>query len=162
MKQTILSEDRMYRYTLWREWGKGGDPGPYVAFVMLNPSTADENKDDPTIRRCIGFAKAWGYSSMAVVNLFAYRATEPAKLIVAADPVGPANDLFIPAVCSGAALVVCAWGATNMAYTRAIEVMEKIEDPYALTITKTGHPGHPLYLPATSKPVPYSAAEFIF
>ena len=79
----------VYRYSLWREWDARA---PAVAFVMLNPSTADAGKDDPTIRRCASFARSWGYGSLEVVNLFAYRASEPKRLRQTPDPIGPAND----------------------------------------------------------------------
>ncbi len=81
-----------YRYSLWREWDSRR---PIVAFVMLNPSTADAAKDDPTIRRCASFARSWGYGSLEVVNLFAYRASEPKRLRQTPDPIGPANDDYL-------------------------------------------------------------------
>ena len=81
-----------YRYSLWREWDARA---PAVAFVMLNPSTADAARDDPTIRRCASFARSWGYGSLEVVNLFAYRASEPKRLRQTPDPIGPANDDYL-------------------------------------------------------------------
>ncbi len=86
-----LSADRIYRYTLTREVDMFGN-GEAAMFLMLNPSTADETEDDPTIRRCIGFARRWGYSTLHVANLFAFRATSPADLKMASDPIGPDND----------------------------------------------------------------------
>jgi hypothetical protein len=104
----VLSPCRRYRYRLWRSWG---DLEKRVAFVMLNPSTADESKDDPTIRKCVGFAKRWGFGALDVVNLFAWRSTDPDGLLDAADPVGPDNDKMVRAVFDGADRVVLAWGS---------------------------------------------------
>src|SRR5581483_9586135 len=95
-----------YRYSLARFFGDGG----VVNFIMLNPSTADAETDDPTIRRCLGFAKAWGYGTLVVTNLFAYRATDPAELAKAGDPVGPDNDTRLWSEAQLSDLVVCAWG----------------------------------------------------
>ncbi len=81
-----------YRYALWREWDASA---PRLGFVLLNPSTADAENDDPTLRRCMGFARAWGYGSLQIVNLFAYRATVPDALRWVADAVGPENDRHI-------------------------------------------------------------------
>lgn len=97
-----------YRYRLWRVWGA---PQKRVLFVMLNPSTADDAKDDPTIRKCIGFAKRWGYGALDVVNLFAWRSTYPSVLLHANDPVGPDNDEMIAGAYTDAGAVVLAWGS---------------------------------------------------
>lgn len=96
-----------YRYSLWREW----EPRrPRTALVMLNPSTADAAHDDPTIRRCIRLARAWDYGALEVVNLFAYRATDPTQLRRAADPIGPRNDDYLRRAGRRAADVILAWG----------------------------------------------------
>jgi hypothetical protein len=105
--ETILSPCRTYRYSLWREW-IGGDG--YVLFIGLNPSTADETNDDQTIRRCIGFAKAWGFAGVCMANLFAFRATDPKVMMQAADPVGRDNDAWLRTLSDAASLVVGAWG----------------------------------------------------
>lgn len=105
-----LSEDRCYRYDLWRRW----DDGPLLAWIMLNPSTGDAEVDDATLRRCMGFARRDGYAGIVVRNLFAYRSTKPASLRLADDPVGPDNDTWLEQLAGdrfGVAQVVAAWGA---------------------------------------------------
>jgi hypothetical protein len=101
---------RTYRYRLWRSWD-GGERR--CVFVGLNPSTADESRDDPTIRKCIGFAHRWGFDAVEVVNLFAYAgegSTDPRSLLDASDPVGPENDAMLAAAFAGACRIVWAWG----------------------------------------------------
>lgn len=149
--------ERGYRYRLWRHWEV---EKPTVAFVMLNPSTADEADDDPTLRRCIGFAKDWGYGGLEVANLFALRATDPNELADHPNPIGGANDQYLKKVCRRADLVVAAWGARGGLQDRASEVAELLDaDLHALDTTKAGHPVHPLYQPADAEPEPWSAAE---
>ena len=126
---------------------------------MLNPSTADAQSDDPTIRRCIGFAKGWGYSGLIVGTLFALRATDPAELLAARDPVGGrANALALGDLIDAAALVVCAWGQFAGVGRRGSEAIALIRArggfPHCLGRTRQGAPRHPLYVPATSQPVP--------
>lgn len=101
-----LSKCRRYRYELRREWDANGKS---CVFIGLNPSSADESRDDPTIRRCIKFAKTWGYGCLEMVNLFAYRSTDPAFQLHVHDPVGKANDKSLVRVCNSADLVVAAW-----------------------------------------------------
>lgn len=142
--------DGAYRYQLWREWG----PGPTCAFVMLNPSTADAEQDDPTIRRCLGFAKSWGHGRLVVVNIYPLRATDPAELNGPIDPYGPPgrNEAAIESAAQEASFVVAAWGATRHrtpAAQRAIRAVTKHRDLYRLRATKDGAPAHPLYLPAS-------------
>ncbi len=142
-----FSECGRYRYTLTRTWG---DPAPAVLFVMLNPSTADADVDDPTIRRCIGFARRWGYDTLHVGNLFAYRATDPRLLGKIDAPVGPDNDDWLEQLAAQSRIVVCAWGADPAAERRGTEVAEqlrRLRSPlWALGLTKDGHPRHPLYV----------------
>lgn len=145
----------IYRYSLWRIW----DPNlPRVAFVMLNPSTADGKIDDRTIRRCIGFAMAWGFGALEVVNLFAYRATNPEKLKHCSDPIGPENDDYIKAAVKRANRIITAWGTKGVHYGRNKEVMQILASysPQCLEITKAGHPKHPLYVAGSINPVGYS------
>ena len=140
----VLSPDRVYRYSLRRVW----EPStPLVMFVGLNPSTADETQDDPTIRRCIGFARKWSFGGMIVVNLFAYRATNPRELRCVADPIGPDNDTWVMRGQEETALVVAAWGNGGIYRGRAEEVLPMLRHPHALAINKTGQPAHPLFLP---------------
>ena len=142
-----LSDCERYRYHLWRRFGEGGT----VAFVMLNPSTADATADDPTIRKCIGFAKRWGYGRVDVVNLFAWRATNPKELPNVLEPVGAKNNSHIFAVCRCADLVVFAWGSDKFARQRARQVralLANVGTPTkALRLSKDGNPWHPLYVP---------------
>lgn len=145
----VISEDGLYRYFLSRNWDKGGKK---VAFIGLNPSTADATNDDPTIRRCIQFAKDWGGSSLWMINLFAYRSTKPSALSVTPDPIGVDNDKWIEDVVSDADIVVAAWGNHGKLFGRAESVASKYRDKLqALAITKMGMPGHPLYIPASTK-----------
>lgn len=151
----LLSDDGLYRYWLTRRWAEG----PRALFVMLNPSTADAQVDDPTIRRCVGFAKGCGCGSLVVVNLYAYRATSPADMLAAADPVGPECDRWIE---SWAERVdgprVVAWGA-NARPARVAE-FRYLTQPHefdALGVTKDGQPRHPLYLRADSQLQPWPA-----
>ncbi|GAB3884429.1 DUF1643 domain-containing protein [Terrabacter terrigena] len=142
-----ISEDGHYRYMLGRRW----DNGPLVRFVMLNPSTADATTDDPTIRRCIGFAKAWGFAGLHVVNLYAYRATNPRELWAVDDPVGPENDAWLADEAAWAKShdlpLIAAWGVhaepRHVAYVRTFPGFDRLQ---ALGTTKDGHPRHPLYL----------------
>ena len=137
-----------YRYQLWRQW----DAGPTMAFVMLNPSTADAGRDDATIRRLYTFARQAGCGGFRVVNLFAYRATDPNALRVCENPVGPQNDACIESVCAVADAIVCAWGAWP-AYQGRIAQVERLIRAAAqgkpiccLGRTKGGYPRHPLYV----------------
>lgn len=152
-----------YRYRLWRDWPGGSG---YATFVMLNPSTADAQHDDPTVRRCIGFAKRWGMAGLSVVNLYALRATDPRELWRASDPVGPLNDDAIIGAMRNASRVVAAWGvhakrervdAMLAARRREHEIDEACDlrdgletyplDPLlCLGTSKSGAPRHPLYV----------------
>ncbi|MBW2342530.1 MAG: DUF1643 domain-containing protein [Deltaproteobacteria bacterium] len=147
-----FSPDRVYRYSLWRFWSKDS---AYAAFVGLNPSTADEHKDDPTIRRCIRYAKDWGYSGVIMLNLFAYRSTDPKRLYTVDDPIGPDNDFHIRSASSKAQVTVAAWGNHGDYLDRAATVIHLLKAPQCLGVTKAGSPRHPLYLKKDLKPVPY-------
>lgn len=148
----LLSADGVYRYWLKRTWALG----PRVCWVMLNPSTADANLDDPTIRRCIGFSKSWGYGSLIVVNLWALRATDPRELLTADDPYGPDNAEAVELAINGSELMVAAWGTFVARMTRRSarriepEAMARdaLVDARCLGRTKSGHPRHPLYVRA--------------
>ncbi len=159
MKKTALISDcGKYRYELTREW----EDGPLCVFVMLNPSTADASEDDPTIRRCIGYAKREGCGKLAVVNLFAYRATDPSELCEpGVEPIGPANNDYIEQWAKRFApkLVIAAWGQTDRG-PRAGRVKWLLRDVplYALGVTKSGKPGHPLYRKLTQPLIPFNDA----
>lgn len=150
----LISPCKRYRYRLWRAWSRE-EP---VAFIMLNPSTADGIQDDPTIRRCRGFAEMWGAGGLIVGNLFAYRATDPRELRRVDDPVGQDNDAALRQIAAKASKVICAWGAHGAYRNRDREVLEILRDmrvvPVALSFTKDGHPRHPLYLSYSATPKP--------
>jgi hypothetical protein len=150
----LLSPGGAYRYILTREWDSSAAK---VTWIMLNPSTADASEDDRTIRKCQVFARRWGYGGIAVVNLFAYRATKPADLLDAAgagvDPIGAFNDEWIGSATTDphCKLVVAAWGAYGAFCNRGLVVLERLMEagvrPMRLGLpTKGGHPRHPLYL----------------
>lgn len=133
-----------YRFRLGREWLTGQGE---VLFVMLNPSTADAEVDDPTIRRCIGFAQRWGFQRLTVGNLFAWRATDPKELKRVDDPVGLENDYHLTEMSMAAEVTIAAWGVHGLYRDRAQEVLPFLCDVEHLGLTKDGYPKHPLYLP---------------
>lgn len=159
IKDAILSSCGQYRYTLYRGWDL---LKPMLVFVMLNPSTADAEVDDATIRRCIGFTKSLGGGSFHVVNLFAWRATKPVDLKRAADPVGADNDTFIRFMCYTLSpdAVILAWGTHGNYLNRDRSVYSMLRElgitPMCLAKTKAGDPSHPLMLPKDSTLIPYS------
>lgn len=156
-RTAAISSCGQYRYRLDRAWDASL---PVATFIMLNPSTADGETDDPTIRRCLGYARAWGCGALAVVNLYAFRATDPRDLMTADDPVGPDNDRYLTAAAKSATMsdgiVIAAWGThatpQRIAQVLALPGMDQLT---ALTVTKAGHPGHPLYLKADLRPQPW-------
>lgn len=167
-RKTIFSPDRFYRYTLWRDWAddcleleerEGNNSAKYVQFIGLNPSTADETKDDPTIRRCMAFAKSWGFGAMCMTNLFAYRATDPKKMKSCRLAVGQKNRTYLMQVALEAGLIVAAWGTHGIHEYQDINVRRWIADTgrelHCLGKSKDGHPKHPLYLKADLKPIPF-------
>lgn len=140
---------RVYRFRLWRRWG----PGKSVLWIMLNPSTADEHVLDPTIRRCVGYSKAWGYEALTVVNLFAVRSTDPRILYRAADPIGQGNLDAILDEAGKADLIVAAWGnhgggkLKNQGQAVRRMLLKDGRVLHHLGLTKQGQPTHPLYQP---------------
>ena len=138
-----FSECKKYRYKLVRDFNQISDTGRYLGFVMLNPSTADEFIDDPTITRCINFAKNNGYTGIVVMNLYAYRATNPKELVTIDDPVGDQNDSYLRDFAAGIGDVVCAWG-NNAERARAKEVVDLFTvygaNLLCLGTNKSGHP----------------------
>lgn len=149
-KTAVISECGKFRYRLGRRWSEG----PTLLYVMLNPSTANADEDDATIRRCIGFAQRGGFGALEVVNLYAYRATKPADMRAAADPIGPENDRHIVEHCTdwdGQSAVCCAWGGNaRMDSPRVRQVLKMLADsgntPMALAINLDGTPAHPCML----------------
>jgi len=157
----IISPCGKFRYALWRQWSEGGRT---LLFVMLNPSTADADVDDATIRRCIGFGQRHGFGGIEVVNLFAYRASDPKDLRRAGWPVGAENDRWIvssaeQALESGGA-VCLAWGAGAAELERPQVVLPLLRragvEPMCLGITRSGYPRHPLYVAGDTPLVPFS------
>lgn len=180
LKGARISKCGRYRYSLWREWrgthdpehwrwygtkdGAGhewGDPKS-VLFVMLNPSTADGEADDPTIRKCAGFARRWRYERLEIVNLFAYRATKPRELFAAdarrEDIIGWENSSLVARAAREAGIIVCAWGAHAAGHDFHIETVRgwliSSAPQYHLGLTAHGYPRHPLYVPYDQELVP--------
>ncbi len=157
-----ISECGRYRYTLERRWGFGRG---LCVFLMLNPSKASAELDDPTVRRCTEFARKWGFEALTVLNLFAFRATDPKEMKAAEDPVGPHNDATIVEICTFADRVIAAWGRDGAHLGRAAYVTALLRDhcgvvPEALRLTQEGHPTHPLargkhWVPYDVDPVPF-------
>lgn len=159
-RDAIISPCGLYRYKLTRKWNSEALP---ATFVMLNPSTADASIDDPTIRKCIGFANRWGNGSIVVVNLFAFRATEPKDMKRAQDPVGPHNWHHLESACVNAKLnqspLIAAWGANGNIRNQGEYLLERCRNVWqtpikALRLTAKGRdPEHPLYVPYDVEPV---------
>ncbi|MFT5744112.1 MAG: hypothetical protein ACI86S_002191 [Paracoccaceae bacterium] len=152
----VYSPCESYRYSLDRVW----DPaGRKVLFVMLNPSTATEVQNDPTVERCERRARALGFGGFCVTNIFAWRDTDPRKMRAAADPVGPANDDTIREWAAWADQVIAAWGAHGEHLGRGLAVKTLLratgQPLFHLGLTKAGHPKHPLYIAYTQQPVPW-------
>ncbi len=150
----LFSSCRRWRYLLWRRWDASK---PLANFLMLNPSTADELKLDPSCTRARNYAARWGYGGLVVTNLFGWRATDPEEMKAARDPVGRGNDAAILRAARECALVVCAWGNHGAHGERALKVVVKLRfskiELHFLKMNANGHPAHPLYLPGTLEPV---------
>jgi hypothetical protein len=157
LMQAVISDDGKYRYWLSRTWG-GDDK--VIAFIGLNPSTADAKQNDPTVLKCIRFAKNWGATKLVMVNLFAYRSSSPKDLRQIVNPVGADNDAWILRAVEEADIVVAAWGNNGSYLGRAAEVAKRFQGRLqALRITKHGMPGHPLYIPADAKLVGFNGKK---
>ncbi|MCS6812143.1 MAG: DUF1643 domain-containing protein [Cyanobacteria bacterium] len=145
-----------YRYSLWRQWNAEGDR---LVFIMLNPSTADAQHNDPTIRRCLGFARRWGYGCLVTVNLFAYRTPYPHHLCRVPDPVGPETDRYLLQAVHQADRVIAAWGNAGQLWRdRVCHVLHLVTPNiplWCLGLTTLGQPRHPLYAKADSVPIPW-------
>lgn len=151
--EAVFSDCERYRYLLTRVWEPDGKK---ALFIMLNPSTADEIKNDPTVERCERRARALGFGAFRVCNIFAFRATDPKVMRVEPDPIGPDNDRAIIESCDWADQVVCAWGTHGAHLNRGAQVIELVRikgiSPYHLGLSKEGHPKHPLYIAYAQQP----------
>lgn len=158
-KSAKISDCGQYRYTLRRNWQGENEKTSSVAFVMLNPSTADHEIDDKTVTRCINFAKANGFNDMLVVNLFALRATDPSALISHGDPVGKENAAYLDHAVKNYGVVILAWGAEPIAHDEGEAFLSKYEEHIdrfkCLGRNKGGSPKHPLYLDKKSQLVSF-------
>lgn len=159
VKGAQLSKDGLYRYSLSRQWG----PGQPMPFVMLNPSTADHMVDDPTIGRCVAFARREGADGILVCNVYAFRATKPADLFKAPYPRGPDNNQWLANLATNAVAyglrIVCAWGTKgrpgDTVHARRLLAYHGAK-LVCLGTTKDGHPKHPLYVAGATPLVPYA------
>ncbi len=153
--EAVYSDCERYRYLLTRIWG----PGSRVLFIMLNPSTATEVQNDPTVERCERRARALGFGAFRVTNIFAFRATDPKVMRSADDPVGPANDAAIRDSLTWADAVICAWGNHGLHRDRGAEVEAMLRGSGAmlhqLGLTGRGQPKHPLYIGYDRQPEPW-------
>ncbi len=152
----LFAPCRTWRYLLWRSLGGSG--GTYL-FLLLNPSTADERVNDPTVARCCTRAFRWGASRLIVANIFAFRATDPRVMKAAPDPIGPDNDQHILAAAAQASRIICGWGEHGAHMGRGRAVMTMLQDAghdlYCLRKNlKSQQPCHPLYLPYGLPPIP--------
>ena len=148
-KGATFSRCGTYRYSLWRRWDA---KKPVLLWLCLNPSTADAVEDDPTLRRCMGFARDWGYGTSITGNLFAYRATDPEAMKRAQDPVGPNNNQALKRLAAKADLVIAAWGNDGNLLGRADWARRTIPHLHYLKMNSSGEPAHPLYLPKQLRP----------
>lgn len=166
INDAYISNCELYRYELRRIWD---EDKPKVLFIMLNPSTADSNKDDPTIRRCIDYAKDWGFGGILVGNLFAYRSTNPNGLLKVDDPVGDDNIWHIKNLVSQSDTIVCAWG--NSSIVKRLD--KKIKYDYrpltviknslhCLELSNDGTPKHPLQLKKNLKLINYEKHKIFY
>lgn len=149
LNSAIFSKDRKYRYVLWRIWDENK---PMIMFIGLNPSTANEHSDDPTIMKVKKFAFNWGYGGIYMLNLFTYVTAYPEELMKSEDPLGPA-DYYLLEYAKKSNRIIFAWGNFKEAKQRAKEVF-KMFSGYMLIQNKDGSPRHPLYVPGNIEPIP--------
>lgn len=164
----VFDDSRLYRYTLWRRWVDNCPLERMCCFIGLNPSTADETADDPTIRRCINFSKSWGFAGYVMLNLFAFRATDPVDMYRQTDRVGKLNDEVLQIVPALMGRTVMAWGAGAVHRKLGADAnrcamlqgwLREYPQVYYLRRTKHGHPEHPLYVPGDVVPVLWGCCE---
>ncbi len=153
ISKAIFSKDKKYRYVLERNWDNTKSS---VLFIGLNPSTADEFENDPTIRRLIGFAERWGYGGLYVCNLFGFRTPYPKELFKVKKPVGPRNDYYIKKIQKKAAKTILIYGNHGEKLNRHLDIQKLVKDPYCVQISKRKMPMHPLYLKYTERPIKYT------
>ena len=153
----VYSDCERYRYSLTRVWDPAGDK---ALFVMLNPSTATEVQNDPTVERCERRARTLGFGAFRVTNIFAWRDTDPRLMRAAADPVGPENDAAILEGAAWADRIIAAWGTHGAHLARGPEVVRLLRQTgmplFTLGLTKEGHPKHPLYIGYAKQPEPWA------
>lgn len=153
----VFSKDEKYRYKLWRMWDGAK---PFLNFCMLNPSTADEKENDPTVERCQRRAEMMGYGGLIVTNIFAYRSTDPSNLKKVDDPVGYWNDIAIISAAQNSDATICGWGKHGSLMRRGEFVLDDLahwvgkKRVLALKVNKDGSPAHPLYIGYDVKPIP--------
>jgi len=156
IKDAILDETRTYRYMLKRQWGE--DNNNFVNFVLLNPSTANEERDDPTVMACIALAQNMGFDGLYITNLFALRTKNPDTLKQNKNPIGDKNDTFIKRYALKSKRIIIAWGNHGEFLRRGekvIHIISQIQVPYCFEITKKGNPRHPLYIKRSTHPFPW-------
>ena len=154
-RKAAFSRCQRYRYTLERRW-EIKKPAKRVVFIGLNPSTADHRVDDPTIRRCMGFARSWGFNELTVVNLFAYRTPYPTELKQASDPIGVYNSRYLGRVIREADLIIACWGRHGTWRNQDTRLANRFRDRlFCLAENNDGSPVHPLYQKSTAQPRPW-------
>lgn len=159
-KGAEFSKNRVFRYSLWRTFENAALDAPHAMFIGLNPSTADEIQDDPTVRRCINFARDWGYGGLYMMNAFAFRSTDPRGL-TGPDKIGKENDFFIKKYAEKSGLIVAAWGIHGNLFDRGNQVLDLL-NKFAVRVlgqNKDGTPKHPLYLKKNLKPIKMSSEQ---
>lgn len=162
-RSAVIQGGGRYRYDLWRRWHPPGAEPSVCVWVMLNPSRADALVDDPTVRCCLGFSKAWGFTALRIVNLFAYRMTDPAVLWRCKENiVGPLNEHYLRDAAGSGHRIVCAWGAAKdprvSEQAEALWWLLRHRRPVCLGYSKDGAPRHPLFLRADTEPIPWTPA----
>jgi hypothetical protein len=152
-KEAVISSDQNYRYCLTRIWDESLSK---LLIIGLNPSTADATLDDPTIRRCVNFARTWGFGSLYMANLFALRSTDPKALYKSEDAVGPENNSYLINLYNSTDQTLVAWGNHGSFLNRNELVLNLLGDVYCLGITKSNQPKHPLYIASHQERLKYS------
>jgi hypothetical protein len=153
--ECVFSPDRSHRYTLIHRWDELLNPDHGIAWICLNPSTADENQLDPTLRRIRDFSATWGYSFFVMLNLFAWRATQPADMKRTADPIGPDNDRLIAHWSGKVDRVMLGWGEHGAHLGRDQQVLAYLDrsKTFCLERNASGQPKHPLYVSKKNRPL---------